>query len=135
MRIPFVDLRTQYAELKPEIDTAIMQVLSDTAYISGRYASAFEKSFAEYLGIEHCVAVANGTDAIEIALAAIGIQPGDEALLPANTFIATAEGVSNIGGIPVFIDCDSHTYNIDTQKIEEKITSRTKAIIAVHLYG
>ena len=135
MHIPFVDLRAQYAELKPEIDAAIMQVLADAAYISGRYAAAFEKSFADYLGVGHCVAVANGTDALEIALAAIGIEAGDEVLVPANTFIATAEGVSNVGGVPVFVDCDPQTYNIDPAKIEEKISPRTKAIIAVHLYG
>ena len=135
MRIPFVDLRSQYALLKAEIDAAMMQVLSDTAFIGGRYASVFEEAFAQYLAIEHCIAVANGTDALEIALAAIGIGVGDEVLVPANTFIATAEAVSNVGAVPVFVDCDPQTYNIDAEKIEEKITPRTKAVIVVHLYG
>jgi dTDP-4-amino-4,6-dideoxygalactose transaminase len=135
MGIPFVDLRSQYTQLKGEIDAAVMQVLSDTAFIGGRYAANFEKAFAEYLGIENCTAVANGTDALEIALTAIGIGAGDEVLVPANTFIATAEGVSNVGAVPVFVDCDPNSYNIDTEKIEAKITARTKAITAVHLYG
>jgi dTDP-4-amino-4,6-dideoxygalactose transaminase len=135
MRVPFVDLKAQYETLKPEFDAAIMQALSETAFIAGRYATAFENAFAEYLGVENCVAVANGTDAIEIALRAMGIEPGDEVIVPANTFLATAEGVSNIGAIPVFVDNLADTYNIDPAKIAEKITSNTKAIIPVHLYG
>lgn len=135
MKIPFVDLKAQYLSLKDELDAAIAQVVSETAFIGGRYAAAFEASFAEYLGVQHCVAVANGTDAIEIALQAIGVESGDEVLVPANTFIATAEAVSNIGARPVFVDIDPLSYNIDPAKIEEKITPRTKAVIPVHLYG
>ncbi len=135
MSIPFVDLKAQYLSLKSELDEAVSRVMGETAYISGRYAAEFENSFAEYLGVAHCVAVANGTDAIEIGLQAIGIETGDEVIVPANTFIATAEGVSNIGAAPVFVDNDPQTYNIDTTKIEEKITEKTRAIIAVHLYG
>ena len=135
MKVPFVDLKAQYLSLKNEFDAAIAKVVSDTAFIGGRYAAAFEEAFAEYLGVEHCVAVANGTDAIEIALQAVGVEAGDEVLLPANTFIATAEGVSNIGAKPIFVDIDPLFYHIDPAKIEEKITPRTKAIIAVHLYG
>jgi dTDP-4-amino-4,6-dideoxygalactose transaminase len=135
MKTPFVDLKAQYLSLKPELDAVIAKVVSETAFISGKYATAFEDSFAEYLGADRCVSVANGTDAIEIALMAIGVEPGDEVLVPANTFIATAEGVSNIGARPLFVDCDPVHYNIDTAKIEEKITPKTKAIIAVHLYG
>jgi len=135
MSIPFVDLKAQYLSLKSELDEAVSRVMGETAYISGRYAADFEHSFAEYLGVAHCVAVANGTDAIEIGLQAIGIKAGDEVIVPANTFIATAEGVSNIGATPVFIDNDPQTYNIDTTKIEKRITEKTRAIIAVHLYG
>jgi dTDP-4-amino-4,6-dideoxygalactose transaminase len=109
--------------------------MSETAFISGKYAAAFENEFAEYLGVGHCVACANGTDAIETALKAIGVGPGDEVLVPANTFIATAEGVSNIGAKPVFVDIEPNFYHIDPAKIEEKLTPRTKAIIVVHLYG
>jgi dTDP-4-amino-4,6-dideoxygalactose transaminase len=135
MTIPFVDLKAQYNSLKAEIDIAVDEVLSATAFIGGRYAAAFENEFADYIGAQHCVAVANGTDAIEIALRAIGIGPGDEVLVPANTFLATAEGVSNIGAEPVFVDNDARTYNINPGLIESKITPRTRAIIVVHLYG
>ena len=135
MHVPFVDLKAQYASLKSELDEAILKVVSETAFVSGKYAMAFEKSFAEYIGAGHCVAVANGTDAIEIALQAIGIGPYDEVIVPANTFFATAEAVSNVGAVPVFVDCEPDFYNIDPAKIEEKITARTRAIIPVHLYG
>ena len=135
MKVPFVDLKAQYLSLKDEFDSAIAKVVSETAFVSGRYAAAFEESFAEYLGVEHCVAVANGTDALEIALRAIGVEPDDEVIVPANTFLATGEAVTNIGARVVFVDNDPVYYNIDPAKIEEKITSKTKAIIPVHLYG
>jgi len=135
MHIPFVDLKSQYLSLKQEFDEAILKVVSETAFISGKYAKAFEESFAEYLSVKHCVAVANGTDALEIGLKAIGVGAGDEVLVPANTFFATSEAVGNIGAKAVFVDCDAKFYNIDPSKIEEKITPRTKAIIPVHLYG
>jgi dTDP-4-amino-4,6-dideoxygalactose transaminase len=135
MKIPFVDLKAQYLTVKDDLDAAILKVVSDTAFVSGRYATVFEGAFAEYIGVENCVAVGNGTDALEIALQAIGVELGDEVIVPANTFIATAEGVSNIGAKPVFVDVDPKTYNIDPAKVEEKITSRTKAVIPVHLYG
>lgn len=135
MKIPFVDLKAQYLGVKGELDAAIERVTSETAFISGRYATAFENEFAAYLGVGHCVACANGTDAIEIGLQAIGVKAGDEVLIPANTFIATAEAVSNIGAHPVFVDVDPVFYTLDPAKIEEKITPRAKAIIPVHLYG
>ncbi len=135
MHIPFVDLKSQYLSLKQEFDEAILKVVSETAFISGKYAKAFEESFAEYLGVKHCVAVANGTDALEIGLKAIGIGAGDEVLVPANTFFATSEAVGNIGAKAVFVDIDAKFYNLDPSKIEENITPRTKAIIPVHLYG
>lgn len=135
MHIPFVDLKSQYLSLKQEFDEAILKVVSETAFISGKYAKAFEEQFAEYLGVKNCVAVANGTDALEIGLKAIGVGEGDEVLVPANTFFATAEAVGNIGAKAVFVDINPKTYNIDAAKAEEKITPRTKAIIPVHLYG
>ncbi len=135
MRVPFVDLKAQYLSLKGELDEAILKVVGETAFVAGRYAAAFETAFAEYIGTEHCVAVANGTDAIEIALSALGIGAGDEVIVPANTFFATAEAVSNVGATPVYVDCEPNFYNIDTAKIEEKVTPRTKVIIPVHLYG
>lgn len=135
MKVPFVDLKAQYHSLKNEFDAAILDVVGNTAFVAGRYAAAFEASFAEYIGAEHCVAVANGTDALEIALAAIGIGHGDEVIVPANTFFATAEAVANVGATAVFVDCEPNFYNIDVKRIEEKITPRTKAIIPVHLYG
>ena len=135
MRVPFVDLKAQYLSLKDELDEAILKVVGETAFVAGRYAATFENAFAEYVGTQHCIAVANGTDAIEIALAVLGIGAGDEVIVPANTFFATAEAVSNVSATPVFVDCEPNFYNIDTARIEEKITFRTKAIIPVHLYG
>lgn len=135
MRVPFVDLKAQYNRLKAELDEAILKVVGETAFVAGRYATTFENSFAGYIGTGHCIAVANGTDAIETALAALGIGAGDEVIVPANTFFATAEAVSNVGATPVFVDCEPSFYNIDAARIEEKITSRTRVIIPVHLYG
>ena len=135
MKVPFVDLKAQYLSLKPELDAAISKVVTETAFVSGKYTAAFEDSFAQYIGVDHCVAVANGTDALEIALQAIGVGTGDEVIVPANTFFATAEAVSNVGAKVVFVDCEPNFYNIDAEKIEEKITPQTKAIIPVHLYG
>lgn len=135
MKVPFVDLRTQYDSFRPSVDEAIQNVLNETAFISGKYASEFERSFAEYIGVRHCIAVANGTDAIEIGLQAIGIKPGDEVLVPANTWISTAEAVTSVGAVPVFVDIDPATYNIDPEAISSKLTPKTAAIIPVHLYG
>lgn len=135
MKVPFVDLKAQYDQLRPSIDEAIQRVLNESAFISGKYASEFERSFAEYIGARHCIAVANGTDALEIGLQAIGIKPGDEVLVPANTWISTAEAVTSVGAIPVFVDIDPSTYNIDPAAISSKLTPRTAAIIPVHLYG
>jgi dTDP-4-amino-4,6-dideoxygalactose transaminase len=135
MTVPFVDLKAQYSTIQHEIDSAIAKVISETAFISGKYAKAFEEAFAEYLGVKHCVACANGTDSLEILLQAMGVGVGDEVLVPANTWISTSEAVTTIGATPVFVDNHPETYTIDVSKIEEKITPRTKAIIPVHLYG
>ena len=135
MKVPFADLRAQYQSIKQEIDGAVQQVLNEAAFIGGKRVSAFEEAFAEYTGARFCVSCANGTDALEIALRAVGIGAGDEVLVPANTFVATAEAVSNVGARVVFVDSAADSYNIDVRKIEEKISPLTRAVIAVHLYG
>lgn len=135
MRINFVDLNKQYNRIKPEIDDAIQRVIKNSSFIGGEEVLSFEDEFADYCDARYCVSVNSGTDALKFICVALDIKEGDEVILPVNTFIATALGVSSLGAIPVFVDCEDGTYNIDTGKIEEKITSRTKAIIAVHLYG
>jgi dTDP-4-amino-4,6-dideoxygalactose transaminase len=134
MNVPFVDLKTQYLALKPELDQSIQGVLNETAFIGGKYVDGFEKAFAEKFGVKHCISCANGTDAIFIALKALGIGPGDEVITAANTFIATSEAISETGAKPVFVDNDEF-FHIDPAKIEAKITKRTKAVVPVHLYG
>ncbi len=135
MKIPFVDLKAQYLSIKDEIDKTIANVILDSAFIGGNYHESFQKEFAAYVGIKHCIGVGNGTDALFIALKSLGIQSGDEVITVANSFIATSEAITAAGGRVVFVDCDENTYNIDIQKIERAITSRTKGIIPVHLYG
>ncbi|MCI0449568.1 MAG: DegT/DnrJ/EryC1/StrS family aminotransferase [Chlorobi bacterium] len=135
MNVPFVDLKTQYAGIKEEIFKEINEVLENTAYICGKKAKKFEEDFAKIQGVKYAVGLSSGTDALHVALRALGIKQGDEVIVPVNTFIATSEGVSLCGAKPVFVDNDEKTYNIDTKKIEMAITPKTKAIIAVHLYG
>ncbi len=135
MNIQLVDLKAQYETIKNEIDSAIKDVVSETAFIGGQHIKKFEESFARFCGVKHCVGVGNGTDALFIALKACGIGSGDEVITVANSFIATSEAITLTGARVVFVDINPKTYNIDTNKIEEKITSRTKAIIPVHLYG
>ncbi|HJR06872.1 MAG TPA: DegT/DnrJ/EryC1/StrS family aminotransferase [Pyrinomonadaceae bacterium] len=133
--IPFVDLQAQYRAIKREVDEAIARVVESAAFILGREVEAFESAFAEYLGARFCVGVSNGTAAIQLAAMACGIGAGDEVIVPANTFFATAEAVSTAGATPVFVDADPVSYTIDVNKIEAAITERTRAIIPVHLYG
>jgi dTDP-4-amino-4,6-dideoxygalactose transaminase len=135
MQVPFVDLKAQYREIQREIDAALAAVIADTAFIGGKYAKAFEADFAAYIGRRHCVGVGNGTDAIFVALTALGIGSGDEVITAANTFIATSEAITRTGARVVFVDADPDTYNIDTRRIAEAITPRTRAIVPVHLYG
>lgn len=135
MKIPFVDLKAQYQSIKADIDRAIAEVIDQTGFIKSPFIAEFEKGFAAYLGIKNCIGCANGTDAIEIALRALGIGPGDEVIVPANTWISTAEAVTTAGAKVVFVDNHPELYTIDCSKIEAKITARTKAIIPVHLYG
>jgi len=134
-RIPFVDLKAQYDAIKKEIDDAIAKVINQTAFIGGPFVKEFEEGFARYCGTDYCVGVANGTDALFIALKALGIGPGDEVITAANSFVATSEAIKMAGAQVVFCDCDPRTYNIDVTQIEAKITKKTKAIIPVHLYG
>lgn len=134
MHIPFVDLKAQYLSIQSEMDNAISSIISNTSFIGGPAADAFEKSYSEFMGMKHTIACANGTDSLEILLVAMGIQPGDEVIVPAISWISTAEAVTTAGAIPVFVDVDED-FLIDISKIEERITSRTKAIIPVHLYG
>ena len=135
MNVPFVDLKTQYLKIKSEIDNILLDIFNNTAFICGKYVSIFEKEFARVHDVKHFIGTSSGTDAVHLMLWAAGIGPEDEVIVPVNTFIATAEGVSWCHAIPVFVDNDPDTYNIDVNKIEEKITKRTKAIIPVHLYG
>jgi dTDP-4-amino-4,6-dideoxygalactose transaminase len=134
-RVPFLDLRAQYQQLKAEIDAAIAHVIEDTAFVRGRYVEEFERAYASAYGVRHCIGVGNGTDALYIALRALGIGPGDEVLVPALTWISTAETVSQAGARPVFVDIEPHYYTIDPQRLAEHVTERTRAIIPVHLYG
>jgi dTDP-4-amino-4,6-dideoxygalactose transaminase len=134
--IPLVDLAAQHAAVAEEIAEGWRDVLARTSFIAGPQVAAFESEYAAFVGTRHCVGLANGTDAIEIALRALGVGPGDECILPANTFIATAEAVSRAGAAPVLVDCaDDGTYLIDTDAVEAAVTPRTRAIIPVHLYG
>ena len=135
MPVPFVDLQAQYRSIKAEVDAAIQRVLDTSAFILGREVEAFERAFSEYVGARECVGVSNGTAAIQLALTACGVGAGDEVIVPANTFFATAEAVSTAGATPVFVDCDPVTYNIDVTKIEAAVTPRTRALLPVHLYG
>ena len=133
--IPFLDLKRQYACIREEIDAAIERIIAESAFVGGPFVDRFEHAFAAFCRAKHCVGVANGTDAIALTLKAFGIGRGDEVIVPANTFIATSEAVTLAGARVVFADIDPLTYNVDPTQIEGKITSRTRAVIAVHLYG
>jgi dTDP-4-amino-4,6-dideoxygalactose transaminase len=134
--IPLVDLARQHAAVAEEVAAGWQDVLARTAFIGGPQVAAFESEYAAFTGTRHCIGVANGTDGIEIALRALGVGPGDECILPANTFIATAEAVCRAGAVPVLVDCaDDETYLIDVSAVEAAVTARTRAIIPVHLYG
>ena len=134
-KIPFLDLKVQHQQIKNEVFKAFEKVYENTSFSGGAFVEEFEKKFAEFCQTEFAVGVNNGTSALHLAMIALGIGPGDEVIIPANTFIATAWGVSYTGATPVFVDCTSDTWQIDSEKIEEKITPATRAIIGVHLYG
>ena len=135
MQIKLVDLQKQYSSIKNEIDEQIKNVIEDTAFIKGEYVDNFEKEYSKSYGVKHVISCGNGTDAIYISLKAIGILPGDEVITTASSWISTSETITQAGGKPVFVDIEPDSYNIDTSKIENKITEKTKAIIPVHLYG
>jgi len=119
MKIPFLDLKTQYESIKPEINDAIQRVLDSCAFASGPFVQVFEKQFAEFCVCNHCIGVGSGTEALWLALLALGVGPGDEVITVPNTFIATAEAISFCGAVPVFIDIDEKTYNMDPEKLSE----------------
>ena len=130
-----IDLTRDYKKHEEEYLNAIKACCEETAFSGGKYADQFDKEFAEYLGVPYVQGVNNGTSALHCALASLGIGPGDEVIVPANTYIASAWGVTYTGATPVFVDCTKDTWEIDPSKIEEKITKNTKAILGVHLYG
>jgi dTDP-4-amino-4,6-dideoxygalactose transaminase len=134
-KIPILDLSPQYQSLKPEIYAAIDRVLESGQFIMGPDVKQFEQEVATYLGVKHAIAVNSGTDALVIGLRAMGIGSGDEVITTPFSFFATAESISSVGATPIFVDIDPKTFNIDPAKIKDKITSRTKAIMPVHLYG
>lgn len=133
--VPFADLYTQYLSIKNEIDTAIAAVIRESAYIRGPYVEKFEQEFASALDIPHCVSCGNGTDALFIAMHALGVQPGDEVITSAHSWIATSETITQARGTVVFCDTDRDTFTIDPAQIEAHVTPRTVGIIPVHLYG
>lgn len=135
MHIPFLDVGAAYKELKPEIDDAILRVLDGGWYILGSEVEAFEEEYARYCGSNYAIGVANGLDALHLALLAMGVRSGDEVIVPSNTYIATWLAVSHCGAIPVPVEPIEATYNIDPARIEDAITPRTKVILPVHLYG
>lgn len=134
-QLQMVDLKRQYQEIKPEIDSAIQNVLESAAFIAGPDVKHFSTELAEYLGVKHVIPCANGTDALQIALMALGLKPGDEVITPSFTYIATVEVVALLGLKPVFADVDADTFTLNIESVRNCITSKTKAIIPVHLYG
>ena len=134
-KVDFLDLKSQYLSMHNEMDQAIDNIITNTAFMGGKALKEFNKNFAEFIGAKHAIGVGNGTDALEIALTALGVKAGDEVIVPANSFISTSEAATAVGGKVVFVDCIDEFYSIDISKIEEKITAKTKVIIPVHLYG
>ncbi len=135
MSVPFLDLKAQYASIKHDVDAAMQKVIEATAFAGGPFVEAFEKEFAIYCGTKFAVGVGNGTSAIELILLGYGIGRGDEVITVANSFFASAEAISNAGATPVLVDCHEEDALIDTAKIEAAMSSKTKAIVPVHLYG
>lgn len=135
MRVPFNDLRLHHERLQPALGNAIASVIADSSFIRGPEVDAFEREFAALVGIKHCISCANGTDALYIAMRGLGLQPGDEVITTAHTWISTSETITQAGGKVVFADTEADTFTIDPIDVARKITPRTKGIIAVHLYG
>ena len=135
MKVPLLDLKTEFEELRGEILPALERVCRNASFILGEEVEGFEREFADFCGTKHCVALANGTAALHLGLLALGVQPDDEVISTPNTFLATAEAISYCGALPMFVDIDPATGNIDPRLIERAITERTRAILPVHLYG
>ena len=135
MNVPFNDLNAHHGSLQPELNDAIQRVINDCSFIRGREVELFEEEFAQAVGAKRCIATANGTDSLFIAMKALGIKPGDEVITTAHSWISTSETITQAGGKVVFCDTDGDTFTIDPKQIETKITSRTVGIIPVHLYG
>ncbi|MBC7278359.1 DegT/DnrJ/EryC1/StrS family aminotransferase [Nocardioides sp.] len=135
MKVPFVDLGSQQSEIADEVRLGLDSVFERTAFVGGPEVTAFEEAYASFVGAGHCVGVGNGTDALELAMRAVGVRPGGEVIVPANTFIATAEAASRIGALPVPVDVDESQLLIDPVAVERAITPRTQAIVPVHLFG
>jgi dTDP-4-amino-4,6-dideoxygalactose transaminase len=135
LKIQMVDLHGQYLRIRHEIDNAISRVISQSDFIRGHDVAMFEKELAGYMGVRHCITCGNGTDALILSLMAIGLKPGDEVVVPAFSFAAPAEAVAFLGGTPVFADCGTSSFNMDAESLGRCISSRTKAVIPVHLFG
>ncbi len=135
VKVPFLDLAAQSAEIADEVLPSWRHLFDTAGFIGGSEVDAFEREYAEYIGVEHVIGVSNGTDALELAYRAVGVGPGNEVIMPANTFIATAEAVSRIGAVPVFVDVDEEHLLIDPDAVESAITERTRVIAPVHLFG
>lgn len=134
-KINMVDLKGQYDKIKEEIDQAILKVVESTAFINGPEVKNFQQDLEKYLGVKHVIPCANGTDALQVSMMALGLKPGDEVIAPSFTFVATAEVIALLGLTPVLVDVDPDTFNIDPKAIEKAITPKTKAIVPVHLFG
>jgi dTDP-4-amino-4,6-dideoxygalactose transaminase len=135
VQVPFLDLKAQFRQIEDEVLPMITEAMNNSAFIGGPQVTGFETEFAEYCDSKYCIGVGSGTDALRFALMALGVDEKDEVITVSNTFIATTEVISQVGAIPVFVDIDPETYNMDILKIEGAITGKTKAIIPVHLYG
>ena len=135
MKVPFVDLKAQYLSIQAEIDAAIQEIICNTAFIGGKPVNDFEAAFSELYGIDHCISVANGTDSLYIIMKMLGIGKGDEVITVANSWISSSETISQTGAKPVFVDIDPDYYSLNEQLLEAAITSKTKAIMPVHLHG
>lgn len=135
MEVKILDLTRQYEEIQEEVETAICEQMRSGMFIGGKAVTDFEEKFARYVGVKHAISVNSGTDALIIAMKALGVKAGDEVITTPFTFFATAETIAAVGATPVFVDIEEDTYNIDPEKIEEKITDKTKAILPVHIFG
>lgn len=134
-KISMVDLKAQYEKIKPGVDAAINEVISSTSFINGAVVKEFQADLEKYLGVKHVIPCGNGTDALQVAMMALGLKPGDEVIAPSFTFIATAEVIALLGLTPVLVEVDPHTFNIDPAAVEKAITPKTRAIVPVHLFG